>query len=207
MKFIQRLRRRRWLWNVSRRAKNSIKKAFRNDRIRLNIGSGNNHYSGWINLDLPYFDVTTAISWEKYLNSYKFHAILMEHVLEHLTENDIRTALSLAKKYMAPDGTIRIAVPDSYHPNPEYINHVKPNGIGPGADDHKTFWNIDTFTDLAKDLGFLVEAKEYYNHKGELVMNNLDEVLGPITRTARKPRKTGITDYSSLIVDLRLGKE
>ena len=159
---------------------------------------------GWINLDLPFFDIRSEKSWREFLGQKPFDAALLEHVLEHLTVADITQALQIAKGYMHAQSNIRIAVPDKNHPNPKYIDHVRPGGVGPGADDHKSFWSYDEFAALAQELNLEIAPLEYYNSSGELIMNEMGIELGEIRRTARKPRSGELQDYSSLIVDLKL---
>lgn len=203
MNVITKLRRKRWIYITRRRIKSDVKAANRRKDVRLNIGCGERNYGGWINLDLPAFDATNKESWTKLIGSASVQFALFDHVLEHLTENQIIAALSLLKERMEVGATVRIAVPDKNHPNPAYIEAVRPGGSGPGADDHKTFWDIDSFSKMATNLGFEVKPIEYYTANGELVMNEMDPNLGIITRTARKPRKGELSDYSSLILDLK----
>ncbi len=104
------------------------------------LGAGRTQYSGWIATDYPVFDIFKSWQWSFLLKGTKLDNILMEHVLEHFTKRQVGAFLRLAKKYLKPNGIIRIAVPDGFHPNPDYIEFVKPGGSGPGADDHKILW-------------------------------------------------------------------
>lgn len=196
------LRRKRYIFLTRRRLKRQIFELSEKNQLKLNIGSGILSYENWLDLNLPFFDLTKAKLWAYFFQNAPINGILMEHVLEHLTPEDVRFSLSLAKDYLDRKGLIRIAVPDRNHPNPDYIEYVRPGGSGAGADDHKSFWNYSDFMALAADLGFKCALREYYNDSGELIMSELDSSEGIITRTARKQVSCPIMDYSSLIIDL-----
>ncbi|NEN23421.1 hypothetical protein G3O08_07900 [Cryomorpha ignava] len=202
MILFKQLRKKRYIFLTRRSLRNNIAILSEKNKLKLNIGSGILSYQGWTDLNLPFFDLTSDKLWVYFFQGSPINNILLEHVLEHLTVDDVRHSLKLAKTYLVKNGRIRIAVPDKNHPNPEYIEYVRPNGSGPGADDHKSFWNYSDFLNLAKELGYNYELFEYYKEDGELIMNELDEKNGIVTRTARNPSKGSIEDYSSLIVDL-----
>ncbi len=204
MKIFHSLRRKRYILLTRRKLKHQIKQLSESNSLKLNIGSGNLTYDYWLNLNLPFFDLTRARLWSFFFKQATINNILMEHVLEHLTVQDVRLALSFAKTYLHKSGNIRIAVPDKNHPNPEYIEFVKPGGSGAGADDHRSFWNYSDFIKLAEDLDFKYDLREYYNEQGELVMSDMDTDDGEIVRTARKPQQGPLKDYSSLIIDLSI---
>ncbi len=71
----------------------------------------------------------------------KINKILAEHVLEHLTNKELELMVKHLYKYSADDINIRIAIPDGYHKDENYIRSVKPGGTGIGADDHKHLFN------------------------------------------------------------------
>lgn len=203
MTLFRSLREKRWVYLERQKIRARLRELDGSGAIKLNIGSGPVSYPGWINLDLPYFDLTQASSWKKVLGGFRFDSGLIEHVLEHLTVPQVSEGLSLARKYITPNGNLRIAVPDKNHPDPDYIAFLEPGGTGPGADDHKTFWNISSFTEVARNAGFDVEPIEYYTGDGKLITHPLEDDKGPIIRTARKPRPDELENYSSLILDLK----
>jgi predicted SAM-dependent methyltransferase len=159
---------------------------------------------GWINLDLPIFDVTKEESWGKMLGTARFDNAILEHVFEHLRPDEVETALNIFKLYMKATSNIRIAVPDKNHPNPDYIEYTRPGGSGPGADDHKSFWSIEGFKEIAEKCGFDLLPLEYYSSSGELISNEMNLDRGRVQRSARNELNSPIKDYSSLIFDLRL---
>lgn len=202
---FRKLRNDLWVLRERRKTKAIIEHARASGSIKLNIGSGTVLLPGWINLDLPFFDLRSDKLWSYFFNQLHFDHILLEHVLEHLTHQEVQTSLSLAKNHMTPHSVIRIAVPDKNHPSQAYIDYVKPGGTGPGSDDHKSFWNLNDFEQLGEQLNFQINPLEYYDREGQLHMNEINDAHGPISRTARKVHDHHpIKNYSSLIVDVRL---
>ena len=204
MKILLKLRRKRYTFLTRRKLRRQIRELSKSNKVKLNIGSGILTYDNWLDLNLPFFDLTRSDLWAYYFSDAPINNILTEHVLEHLTVEDVKTSLTFAKKYLHENGVIRIAVPDKNHPNPAYIEYVRPGGSGSGADDHKSFWNFSDFIDLAKDLGFAYALQEHYDEKGKLILGELNPERGIITRTAQNKTKSHIADYSSLIIDLWL---
>ena len=81
----------------------------------------------------------------------------------------MRKALSNIYKYLMPNGTIRIAVPDGNNPNEEYIRNVEISGIGADAEDHKQLIKYEQLHDEMKRIGFKVTFKEGYDKNGSSV--------------------------------------
>lgn len=204
MKLLFNLRRKRHLFFSRRKLRHQILELSKSNELKLNIGSGGTVYDSWLNLDLPFFDLTREDLWEFFFSDAPINNILMEHVLEHLTDDEVKTSLELAKKYLHKNALIRIAVPDKNHPNPAYIEHVRPGGSGVGADDHKSFWNYSNFTALLDSLNFKYTLKEYYDENGNLNLGDLNPESGVIGRTAKIKREGPLEGYSSLIVDFWL---
>lgn len=82
---------------------------------RLNIGSGNNILSGWMNIDLEgsrrgpiYMNATRRFP----LPDNTFSAVLCEHMIEHVSEPDGRKLLAEAFRVLKPGGRIRVITPD-----------------------------------------------------------------------------------------------
>jgi len=171
--------------------------------LKIIIGAGVTHYDGWIATDLPFFNATKTSSWSFFFKKESIHRILAEHVLEHLNEKQVSEVLQLSFKYLTNRGRFRLAVPDAYHPNPDYIEAVKPGGWGEGSVDHKSFWHVNSLSQLAKSLNYKVSPLEYFDENGNFHFNDFQNEDGPITRSRGKGHKRNIIpDYSSLIVDL-----
>jgi predicted SAM-dependent methyltransferase len=104
--------------------------------------------------NLPEHDALNARHWRLLFRPRSLDRIMAEHVVEHWTEERFATFLGIAKTYLAPSGVLRIAVPDGYTPDRDYIERVKPGGSGRGAQDHKMLYTCDTLTAALSRAGF-----------------------------------------------------
>jgi predicted SAM-dependent methyltransferase len=174
----------------------------KNGDLRVIIGSGITNYKGWISTDYPYFDITKESDWKFYFKVNKPNFLLAEHVLEHLTVNQINEVFKLAHKYLTCNGCFRMAVPDAYNENLDYIDAVKPGGWDIGADDHKTFMDIDSYSKCADSVGFLVRPLEYYTKDRVFHKNDFDNMDGYIERSMKNDfRDNNVPNFTSLIID------
>jgi predicted SAM-dependent methyltransferase len=128
---------------------------------------------------------------------------LAEHVWEHLSETESKKALTECYRYLKPSGMLRIAVPDGYHPDPSYIEYVRPGGKGVGSEDHKILCNYKLLTEKLKYSGFCVELLEYWDENGQFHFNDWAPEDGHVLRSKRfDPRnRNGALVYTSLIAD------
>lgn len=171
--------------------------------VKVVIGSGTTTFKGWIATDYPFFDARSKNQWRYLFAIRKADNLLAEHVFEHLTESDIRLSLQNAYEHMSPGGCLRIAVPDKNHPDQDYIDYVRPGGVGAGADDHKSFWDYKSFSQFASSCGFKIELQEYYDQDGYFHSNVMAPERGYISRTRSNSHKRSLLkNYSSLIIDL-----
>lgn len=171
--------------------------------LKLVIGAGDLVYdSSWICTNQEEFDVERESDWKFYFDEVRATHLLAEHVWEHLRQPDLVNGLAF--NYLKVGGRLRIAVPDGFHPSKDYINHVKPGGIGAGADDHKYLWNYKTLRDSLEKAGFCVILVEYWDELGNFntpVTWSFKD--GYIKRSFREDdrNKDGQPHYTSLIVD------
>jgi len=171
--------------------------------INLVVGAGGTAFPGWFSTDIDTLDLTKESDFERYFRDKKINRVLAEHVLEHLTEQEILTALRLIHKYSSFDVTIRIAVPDGFHSDPVYINKVKPGGTGSGAHDHKHLFTYLSMIELFYKAGFTGNPVEYFDEHGKFHQGYTHDDKGYVSRSfindARN--KDGIPQYTSLIID------
>jgi len=201
--FIRYLRFSRWKFLESRRLKKKINSLPLTAPLKIIIGAGPTNMEGWISTDLPYFDITNQKHWKKYFHKRKINKLLAEHVLEHLSEEQVKELLATAFKYLNHHGVFRIAVPDAYHPNKEYIDAVKQGGFDIGADTHQSFWNYKTLTQTSTFAGYTKYILlEYADEYGLIHCSDFDEADGIIKRSKSKNFQYHISNYSSLIIDL-----
>jgi predicted SAM-dependent methyltransferase len=195
-------------WNYYRlkdiflRAHIAINKITRK-KTKVILGSGGNNLKGWISTDIDQLDITKKEDWLKFFKPAHVDAIIAEHVWEHLTEYGAKMAAQNSYNILKTGGHIRIAVPDGYFPDEEYINRVKPMGSGPGADDHKVLYNYKTLSSIFVNAGFTVKLLEYWDEKGQFHYTNWNAEDGLIRRSGvyDTRNKDGKLQYTSIILD------
>jgi predicted SAM-dependent methyltransferase len=171
--------------------------------IRLMIGSGYTLYKNWIITDIDTLNIAKEDQWEKYFKRNSISSILAEHVWEHLNGDTCKESLKNCYQFLAAKGNLRLAVPDGYNPDMNYIKSVKPGGSGIGAYDHKFLYNYKTLTKILREVGFTVKLLEYYDETGKFHFNEWSAEKGYIQRSALndKRNKGGRLKYTSLIID------
>jgi len=170
---------------------------------RIVVGSGGLTQPGWAASDIACLNILKERDWVKCLDSFSLEAILAEHVLEHLPDRKGFQAASNCFRHLKSGGYLRLAVPDGFHPDPKYINQVKPGGSGPGAEDHKVLYNHHTISDLFEKAGFEVKLLEWFDEEGVFHYEEWSPEDGLIIRSTRFDgrNKQNPTAYTSLIVD------
>jgi predicted SAM-dependent methyltransferase len=132
--------------------------------IKIIIGSGNTFQKNWYATNENWLDITNEHDWIKiFKKKIIISNILAEHVFEHLTYVESIKALKIINKYMIKNSRIRIAVPDGYNPDPEYIKNIDINGSGVAADDHKQLLNVDTLSEILSKSNFNPKLIEGYD--------------------------------------------
>jgi predicted SAM-dependent methyltransferase len=174
-----------------------------NKPLRLVIGSGYTIYKDWIITDINTLNITNSKDWNKYFNINSISSILAEHVLDELSFEERNMALQNIFNYLRSGGNFRIAVPDGYHPDPNYINYVKPGGTGSGAEKHKVLYNYNTLSKILKSFGFTPQPLEYFDESGKFHFNTWDSNQGLVKRSVINDKRNvnGNINYSSLIID------
>jgi len=171
--------------------------------LKVIIGAGSTRYEGWIATDIPALDILKHEHWARLFQPNSVARMLAEHVFEHLTTEQFQDFLRIARIYLASEGRIRIAVPDGYHPNPDYIQHVRPGRPGEGADDHQVLYTCDLIGDLLAMQGYDYQLLEYYDAAGEFHHRSWHAADGFVGRSAGHDSRNaaGQRVYTSLIVD------
>ena len=173
--------------------------------LKIIVGSASTKQEGWISTNYPLLDLTNERSFAALFQSDSVDNFLAEHVWEHLTQEEGALACKNCFAFLKQGGNLRIAVPDGFHPDMDYIAQVKPGGYGPGADDHKVLYNYRTLSKLLSNAGFKVTPLEWFDEQGEFRHENWDNAGGFIMRSTRfDPRnRDNPTAYTSLIIDAR----
>jgi predicted SAM-dependent methyltransferase/GT2 family glycosyltransferase len=194
--------RRSFLFNY-KRIKLKIILMFDRNRLNIILGAGNTKSINWISTDYPIVDVTDSITLVQYFKPSSVDALLAEHVWEHLSEQDAYIGAVNCFNLLKSGGYLRIAVPDGFHPNMEYIDNVRPGGKGAGSDDHKILYNYKSLSELLLKAGFKVNLLEWFDKEGQFHFESWSESDGLITRSTRFDIRNKInpTEYTSLIID------
>jgi predicted SAM-dependent methyltransferase len=200
----------RQLKKINRRVKESFKRIrtfiffSKMKKIKFNLGSaGINADDSWFATDIELLNITKESDWKKLLFHLKADNLMAEHVWEHLSEADTKKANQNCFKFLKKNGVLRIAVPDGFHPDKDYIDYVKPGGHGAGADDHKILYNYVTLRESLEKVGFKVNLLEYWDEQGNFNCVNWTDEGGHIRRSKRYDdrNKDGVLRYTSLIAD------
>lgn len=190
-------------WQSNRTNRIRIRKSASSSPLNIVIGAGGFFQEGWVPTDIEYLDATNIKHWHSCFKPNTIDHILAEHVWEHMTIEDGITAATNCFTFLKNNGTLRIAVPDGYFPNPDYIEQVKPNGSGPGAKDHKVIYTYRQLHDILQRVGFDVKLLEYFSEDGRFHGINWSADGGFIHRSARNDKRNqdGQLNYTSLILD------
>ena len=152
--------------------------------VKIILGAALTSQKDWISTNEEWFDISKKADWQRFFkNKKKLKRALAEHVFEHLTKSEMKTALNLIYDNLIKDGTLRIAVPDGNHPNPQYREHTGINGIGADASDHKQFITFEYLKSELENCGFKCVLREGYKSDGSLVNEKFNSELGFIIRS------------------------
>ncbi len=189
----------------SRIKKEQLKWFGKRDGLKLVIGASKIEYKGWILTEMEFLNILKSEDWQYSLRRNSVAAFLAEHVWEHLSAKDGLVGAKNCFEYLRSGGYIRVAVPDGLHPDPAYIEYVKPGGTGAGADDHKELYTYRTFSELFESAGFEVRLLEWFDEKGEFHFQEWDPVDGMVVRSKRFDDRNSAEklNYTSLIIDAK----
>lgn len=173
------------------------------DNLKIIIGSAKTSQEGWVSTNYPILDLLDNKTFSILFKKVKVKCFLAEHVWEHLTTEEGMLAASNCYNYLDENGILRIAVPDSFHSNQEYIEYVKPNGHGVGSDAHKVFYNYKSLESLLLNSGFKVRKLEWFDEFRTFHFNRWNIADGFIRRSVQFDRRNSENSilYTSLIID------
>lgn len=167
------------------------------------LGASGTNLKNWLSTDYPIIDVANNEALANYFKPSSVDALLAEHVWEHLSKQDAFIGAVNCFNILKSGGYFRIAVPDGFHSDMEYIDNVKPGGKGAGSGDHKVLYNYKTLSELLSKAGFKVKLLEWFDEQGQFHFESWSESDGLITRSTRFDTRNKInpTQYTSLIID------
>jgi predicted SAM-dependent methyltransferase len=180
--------------------KNNI---IQNNDIKIILGAGNTKYYGWLSTNQENINLIEEKNFKSILGNNLANNFLAEHVFEHLTLEQGKIATRNCCKYLKKGGVLRIAVPDGFFPNREYINSTKPSGHGAGAYDHKVLYNYISIKKIFDKNKFKLNYLEYFDEYGKFHEKKLSTRNGFIIRSKYNDdrNRSGTILYTSLIVD------
>lgn len=173
--------------------------------VKLIVGAGPTKYKGWFSTDIVTLDVTKESDFKKYFSKKKIRNILAEHVLEHLSDQELKKMIKNFYKYSDDEINIRIAVPDGFHSDENYISIVKPGGSGEGAADHKNLFNVNSLSALFNKFGFIAHPVEYWDEEKKFHQGYKNNKNGYVMRSFINDKRNtnGNPVYTSLIIDFK----
>ena len=170
--------------------------------LKVILGAGQVTVGGWIATDADILDVTSSRAWRKLFLPNSIDRLMTEHMLEHLSDAECTLALTECFRYLKEGGFLRIAVPDGYRKDSEYVKEVSPP-----KDGHKLLFTVDDLVARLERAGFEATPLEYFDVSEQFHSHPWDEADGLIRRSLRydtqEPFKRGALYYTSLIVDAR----
>ncbi|MDC3113137.1 hypothetical protein OA415_06105 [Pelagibacteraceae bacterium] len=180
---------------------------FKNN-LKIIVGAAESYQKGWYSTNQQWLDIRNTYHWQKIFNSKIIITnVVAEHVFEHLTYDECIKSLRIMNKYMKKNAKIRIAVPDGYNPDRNYIKNVCINGIGDDAQDHKQLLNKDILFEILNKANFKPILIEGYDKNKNLTSNKFFNDEGFIRRSRQNKDNNlekiwGFKDSkTSLIVD------
>jgi predicted SAM-dependent methyltransferase len=171
---------------------------------KIIIGSSCTFQDGWKSTDFPEIDITSETQCGKYWKKGSKLAFFAEHVWEHLEEDDALKGARNCFNFLQNGGRVRIAVPDGNHPDPSYIEYVKPGGNGAGADDHKCLFTIEVLSQVFENAGLRINPLEYWDKKGNFQKKEWNAEWGKVRRSVNNDERNTLEKpyrYTSLIID------
>jgi len=181
----------------------SVKIRLQQSNYKIIIGSASTKQTGWVSTNYPMLDLTDKKTFLALFEPNSVKNFLAEHVWEHLTLEQSAIACSNCFLFLKKGGVLRIAVPDGYHSDPDYIKEVMPGGHGSGADDHKVLYNYKSLSEVLESAGFSVKLLEWFDEGKQFNQRPLGNENGYIMRSSLNDQrnKSNPTQYTSLIVD------
>ena len=142
------------------------------------LGSGGISVAGWFATDRDVLDLSDpkifAEIWPKPFVSH----FVAEHVWEHLEPSTAVTAVENCARALVSGGRLRIAVPDGRHPDSKYVEAVRPGGNGPGANDHKCLYTLESLSELIRRGSLCPIPLEWWDEDGVFHREDWDPADG-----------------------------
>lgn len=103
--------------------------------LKIIVGANSTKQNGWISTNYSLLNLCDFKTFDSLFKGQKVRVFLAGHLWEHLKEDDGLTAARHSFNSLADGGYLRVAVPDGFHIDKDYIDNLRPGGTGSGADD------------------------------------------------------------------------
>lgn len=179
------------------------------DRMeRLHLGCGNRLLPGWLNLDLPRYDITRPLPWK----DGSVRAYYLEHVIEYVSQTSLCRFLREVWRTLRPDGVLRLAITDrALHADGVRLHYApfrqRQTGVNEGSgwelealieqDGARAFWVLESLSLFLKMAGFDVTRHEP-GQSDDPALQGLERqsppdedpflLMGTVCLEARKPK-------------------
>jgi predicted SAM-dependent methyltransferase len=170
------------------RDKSILKEKLKYVPRRIVIGSSGVFQAGWVPTNAQQLNLVRRDTWTEYFTPDSIDAMLAEHVWEHLTLEEAKTAAATCYHFLKPGGYIRLAVPDGLFPDPEYQEYIKVGGEGGGGEipgGHMVVYTYGLLREVFESAGFKTRLLEYSDESGGFHFEEWDPADGMIHRSKR----------------------
>lgn len=179
----------------------TLRQQLQQDPRRIVIGASGVFEPGWTPTDAREFDLLRPQTWERFVAPASIDCLLAEHVWEHLTLDQGKTAAQTCHHFLKPGGYLRVAVPDGFFPSPEFQEYIKIGGKAGGGviGGHLVVYTYAMLREVFDSVGFQTTLLEYHDEQGQFHQRSWDPVAGKIHRSKRFDERGPI----SIILDAR----
>lgn len=148
--------------------------------LRLHIGCGEGHVKGWVNIDVHPAPLAMNVLWGLPFATASARFVFVSHLLEHLFyPADVRPFLVEVRRVLAPEGVLRIVVPDIEQCVEAYTTHNQ--SFFASRRETWTWWpeNATRLEDFLAYAGVGAEpAYQFEAHKYGYDFETLASILG-----------------------------
>lgn len=176
--------------------------------LNIHLGARDHFLPGWLNLDMPHFDIGKKLPWP----DETVNAFFLENTLEQVPFADSVRFFKEAFRELVPGGILRICFTDflrfSQEITPLDRQKIRENTLTPQLPDngiellgdwlgYKSFFTLDIVTHLLKEAGFTVTespvGESSHPHLQQLEKTQSDEnfrleLIGRVSLEAQKPK-------------------
>lgn len=172
----------------------------------IQLGSSYHHLPGWLNLDLPYFNIIRILPWK----DDSVDAYFLEHVIEYLSPTQAYDFFLEAWRTLKPGGVLRLALLDILR---IAANTVSSSSCTQGYETeaspkqfmhtllrsqrHQSIWSEQTLRVVLESIGFAVESRNP-GESSYLHLSDLEHEKSSIGSEGHRPETVCLEAYKPL---------